>query len=81
MLTNLLLKKKNIILGLVLQSLVLLSRTLPPSGTPVQLASLVYSSFSRLAHGLALLTSALEGQLCLYKLRDAAVSLTTLLVY
>ena len=68
-------EETSIILGLVLQALVLLSCTLPPGGAPVQLASLVYSSFSRLAYGPALLTSALEGQLCLYKLTDAAVSL------
>lgn len=56
------------------QSLVLLSRTLPPKGNPVKLASLVYSRFSSLAQGPALLTSAVEGQLCLFKLVDATVS-------
>lgn len=63
----------------VLQSLVLLSRTAPPGGSPVHPASLVYSPFSSLARGPALLTSSLEGQLRLLKLMDAAVSLTLLL--
>lgn len=61
---------------MLMQSLVVLSRTLPPGGAPVQIASLVYSPFSRLAHGPAILSSALDGQLSLHKLVDLSVSVS-----
>ena len=58
-----------------MQSLLLLTRTAKPSGKMSETASLVYSPYSSLACGQALLMSSLDGQVSLFKLADAVVSL------
>lgn len=55
----------------MLQSLLLLNRTAKPSGKMSETASLVYSPYSSLACGQALLMSSLDGQVSLFKLADA----------
>ncbi|KAL0039440.1 hypothetical protein WJX79_008386 [Trebouxia sp. C0005] len=56
----------------MLQSLVLLTRTPAPSGKLSETASLVYSPYSSIARGQALLMSSLDGSVSLFKLADAA---------
>lgn len=56
----------------MLQSLVLLTRTMVPGGKTSETASLVYSPYSSTARGQALLMSTLDGHVSLFKLADAA---------